>query len=293
MNNEFVSFGCRLNIYESELIKRATSKAGLTDSIIFNSQRKVTVKNDVERALEWESPAIVGIAIDSIATGNTTTIECTNHGLVIGDVITISNSGFAILDGNLFFVGNLINENAFTLYHVNTTSEASIIMNEGAKLFTLNDGNSTLLNITNIEGNNIAVTSDSTDDVRHGYTLYVDCMFEPGFFATVNSEKVNNAFTIQESGHDACTYGFAHRIDKSIGHDISIIDKMEYYGGYVKVHTTKRHGIQEGDTVILGGIKAAGWSDLNGSPFLVEKTTKTTITLENSTAVINMGNAVD
>ena len=68
---------------------------------------------------------------------------------------------------------------------------------------------------------------------------------------------------------------------------------MEYYGGYVKVHTTKRHGIQEGDTVILGGIKAAGWSDLNGSPFLVEKTTKTTITLENSTAVINMGNAVD
>ena len=41
------------------------------------------------------------------------------------------------------------------------------------------------------------------------------------------------------------------------------------------------------------GIESAGWEDLNGSPFLVEQTTKTTITLENTTAIANMGSAAD
>jgi threonylcarbamoyladenosine tRNA methylthiotransferase MtaB len=48
MNNEYINFGCRLNIYESELIKLATSKAGLTDSIIFNS---CSVTKEAERQL--------------------------------------------------------------------------------------------------------------------------------------------------------------------------------------------------------------------------------------------------
>lgn len=49
MTLEIVTFGCRLNAYESELIKQSAEKAGLTDTIIFNS---CAVTSEAERQLK-------------------------------------------------------------------------------------------------------------------------------------------------------------------------------------------------------------------------------------------------
>jgi threonylcarbamoyladenosine tRNA methylthiotransferase MtaB len=48
MSLEVVTFGCRLNIYESELIKKSAAEAGLTNTIIFNS---CAVTKEAERQL--------------------------------------------------------------------------------------------------------------------------------------------------------------------------------------------------------------------------------------------------
>ena len=37
MSLEVITFGCRLNIYESELIKKHAKDAGIKDAVIFNS----------------------------------------------------------------------------------------------------------------------------------------------------------------------------------------------------------------------------------------------------------------
>ena len=134
----------RVTVDASLIVDETTTLGGpivysgaTTDSIRFESQRKITVRNDVERALEWESAAIVGVAIHSIATGtNTAVVTFVNHHVVVGDLIAISNSGFSTLDGNLFFVGDIINMTAFELYHVNTTREASVALGEGATYFS-------------------------------------------------------------------------------------------------------------------------------------------------------------
>ena len=70
-----------------------------------------------------------------------------------------------------------------------------------------------------------------------------------------------------------CSHFIAQRIDESIGDDISILDRLEFYGAYVKVHTTKRHAVREGDTVLLSGIVESDWSNLNGISFIVKETT--------------------
>ena len=46
---EVVTFGCRLNFYESELIKKSANQAGLKDTIIFNG---CAVTNEAERQLK-------------------------------------------------------------------------------------------------------------------------------------------------------------------------------------------------------------------------------------------------
>ena len=46
---EVVTFGCRLNFYESELIKKSANQAGLQDTIIFNG---CAVTNEAERQLK-------------------------------------------------------------------------------------------------------------------------------------------------------------------------------------------------------------------------------------------------
>lgn len=48
MTLEVVTFGCRLNSYESELIKKSATEAGLTNAIIFNS---CAVTSEAERQL--------------------------------------------------------------------------------------------------------------------------------------------------------------------------------------------------------------------------------------------------
>lgn len=48
MTLEVITFGCRLNTYESEVIKKSASEAGLTNSIIFNS---CAVTAEAERQL--------------------------------------------------------------------------------------------------------------------------------------------------------------------------------------------------------------------------------------------------
>jgi threonylcarbamoyladenosine tRNA methylthiotransferase MtaB len=48
MTNEVISFGCRLNIYESEVIKKQALVAGLQDALIFNS---CAVTKESERQL--------------------------------------------------------------------------------------------------------------------------------------------------------------------------------------------------------------------------------------------------
>lgn len=49
MTLEIITFGCRLNSYESELIKQSAEKAGLTNTIIFNS---CAVTSEAERQLK-------------------------------------------------------------------------------------------------------------------------------------------------------------------------------------------------------------------------------------------------
>ena len=34
---EFITFGCRLNTYESEVMRTHTAKAGVTNAIVFNT----------------------------------------------------------------------------------------------------------------------------------------------------------------------------------------------------------------------------------------------------------------
>jgi threonylcarbamoyladenosine tRNA methylthiotransferase MtaB len=48
MKNEIVTFGCRLNIFESEVIREEAEKSGVEDSIIFNS---CAVTSEAERQL--------------------------------------------------------------------------------------------------------------------------------------------------------------------------------------------------------------------------------------------------
>ena len=82
------------------------------------------------------------------------------------------------------------------------------------------------MNITNIQDSAVTVTDHSPDDIRTGYTLYVGCVSGQGFLATVTTDKNNNQFNIDDS-NPVCHSGIAHRIDKSIGHDISVVDRME------------------------------------------------------------------
>ena len=49
MSLEVVTFGCRLNIYESELIEKHAKKAGIDNAIIFNS---CAVTKEAERKLK-------------------------------------------------------------------------------------------------------------------------------------------------------------------------------------------------------------------------------------------------
>ena len=49
MSLEVVTFGCRLNIYESELIEKHAKKAGINNAIIFNS---CAVTKEAERKLK-------------------------------------------------------------------------------------------------------------------------------------------------------------------------------------------------------------------------------------------------
>lgn len=51
MSLEIVTFGCRLNIYESEVIKRKAKESGLTDTFIINS---CAVTSEAERQLQQE-----------------------------------------------------------------------------------------------------------------------------------------------------------------------------------------------------------------------------------------------
>ena len=46
MSNEVVTFGCRLNAYESEVIKRNADQAGLENTIIVNT---CAVTSEAER----------------------------------------------------------------------------------------------------------------------------------------------------------------------------------------------------------------------------------------------------
>ena len=48
MSNQVVTFGCRLNISESEIIKKQLSESGLNDYVVFNS---CSVTKEAERKL--------------------------------------------------------------------------------------------------------------------------------------------------------------------------------------------------------------------------------------------------
>ena len=52
MSVEVVTFGCRLNAFESEVIAREASIAGLTDTIVINSCA-VTNESNVKSRLCW------------------------------------------------------------------------------------------------------------------------------------------------------------------------------------------------------------------------------------------------
>lgn len=48
MSTEVITFGCRLNSYESTVIERLTAEAGLKNAIVFNS---CAVTSEAERQL--------------------------------------------------------------------------------------------------------------------------------------------------------------------------------------------------------------------------------------------------
>jgi hypothetical protein len=291
--NEKATINASLSVTQSTTLGGPIVLSGIiTDEITFDSPRKITAKNDVDHALEFETAAIVGLPISNISSFNeqTTRVHVANHGLAQGALITISNSGLSAMDGELFFVDQYIDENTFDLFQVDISNEAIHIINPGAKLYSLSDSNSTFLNITSVEGQTINIETNYVKDVYSGSKIFVYCESKHTFFATVASVNSQVAFTVDET-ITQCNHSFAQRIDKSIGDDISILDRMEFYGGYVKVHTTKRHAVKEGDTVLLSGIAESDWSNLNGISFIVKETTKTTVVLENNTAVSNMGHA--
>ena len=105
--NEKATINASLSVTQSTTLGGPIVLSGIiTDEITFDSPRKITAKNDVDHALEFETAAIVGLPISNISAFNeqTTRVHVANHGLAQGALVTISNSGLSAMDGELFFV---------------------------------------------------------------------------------------------------------------------------------------------------------------------------------------------
>ena len=61
-DNEVITFGCRLNAFESEVIRRAAAAAGLTDAVIVNTcavtaEAERQARQAIRRARRRQIPA--------------------------------------------------------------------------------------------------------------------------------------------------------------------------------------------------------------------------------------------
>lgn len=125
MTLKVVTFGCRLNAYESELIKKSASEAGLNNSIIFNS---CAVTSEAERQLKQairkarrenpdaqiiitgcaaqinpkkyaEMPEVNGVIGNEEKTCSTSYLKVASEPVLVNDIMSIKETALQLIDG--------------------------------------------------------------------------------------------------------------------------------------------------------------------------------------------------
>ncbi len=132
MTNQVITFGCRLNAFESELIKQAVGKSGQEDLIVFNS---CAVTSEAERQLRQ---AIRKVAKENpeakiVVTGCAAQIDPNKYakmpevGLVLGNQEKSESESYGLMANNLLLMVNEkenINQNPEIIYKDRLFKEA-------------------------------------------------------------------------------------------------------------------------------------------------------------------------